>query len=83
MHKKPIRINFVTFAPVNAGVLFPGNKLFMKRIESIADFNAELFIRKHFSNLSGDDRMVRAMRSSVKDTIKKALEAYDISKFKQ
>jgi hypothetical protein len=55
----------------------------MKKIETIADFNAELFIRKHFSNLSENDRMVRAMRSSVRDTIKKALEAYDVAKFKQ
>ncbi len=55
----------------------------MKRIETIADFNAELFIRKHFSNLSNNDKMVRAMRSSVRDTIKKALEAYDVAKFKQ
>ncbi|MEZ5084488.1 MAG: hypothetical protein R2750_13745 [Bacteroidales bacterium] len=51
----------------------------MKRIESIADYNAELFIRKHFSNLSDRDRMVKVMRNSVKDTIKKALEAYDVS----
>lgn len=67
---------------VNAGNFFREKLTTMKRIESIADFNAELFIRKHFSNLSGDDKMVRAMRSSVRDTIKKALEAYDISKFK-
>ena len=51
----------------------------MKRIESIADYNAELFIRKHFSNLSDRDRMVKVMRNSVKDAIKKSLEAYDVS----
>lgn len=59
--------------------LFRENLTTMKRIESIADYNAELFIRKHFSNLSDRDRMVKVMRNSVKDTIKKALEAYDVS----
>lgn len=54
----------------------------MERIETIADFNADLFIRKHFSNLKDNDGMVRAMRSSVKETIQKALEAYDVSKSK-
>jgi hypothetical protein len=55
----------------------------MKRIDTIADFNADLFIRKHFSNLNNNDGMVKAMRSSVKDTIRKALEAYDVVKIKQ
>lgn len=55
----------------------------MKRIENIADYNAELFIKKHFSNLSDNDRMVKAMRSSVKDTIKRALTTYDVGRFKQ
>jgi hypothetical protein len=54
----------------------------MKKIETIADFNAELFIRKHFSNLNQKDRMVRAMRRSVKDTIKEALETYEIERIK-
>lgn len=54
----------------------------MKRIETIADFNADLFIRKHFSNLSDNDGMVKAMRSSVKETIRKALEAYDVARSK-
>ncbi|MCB2221065.1 MAG: hypothetical protein KQI35_11775 [Bacteroidetes bacterium] len=55
----------------------------MKRIENIADYNAELFIKKHFSNLSENDKMVRVMRSSIKDTIKRALETYDVGRFKQ
>ncbi len=54
----------------------------MKQIENIADVNAEQFIRKHFSNLNNKDRMVRAMRNSVKDTIKKALEAYELERVK-
>jgi len=54
----------------------------MKRIETIADFNAELFIRKHFSSLSTKDKMVIAMRNSVKDTITKSLEAYNMAKYK-
>ena len=58
---------------------FRENLTTMKRIESIADYNAELFIKKHFSNLSDRDRMVKVMRNSVRDTIKKALEAYDVS----
>ena len=55
----------------------------MKRIESIADFNAELFIKKHFSNLNDKDNVVRAMRNSVKETITRALEAYDMARVKQ
>jgi len=51
----------------------------MKQIENIADVNAEQFIRKHFSNLN---RMVRAMRNSIKDTIKKALETYELERVK-
>ncbi len=54
----------------------------MERIETIADFNADLFIRKHFSNLSHNDGMVKAMRSSIKETIRKALEAYDVARIK-
>ena len=50
----------------------------MKQIETIAEFNADLFIRKHFSNLSNKDRMVRAMRRSVKDTIKDAIKLYEL-----
>ncbi|NOX46496.1 MAG: hypothetical protein GXO89_05905 [Chlorobi bacterium] len=52
----------------------------MKKIENIADANAELFILKHFSNLSHKDRMVRAMRKSVKNTIKQALVSYELGK---
>jgi hypothetical protein len=55
----------------------------MKQIESIADFNADMFIRKHFSNLNENDNMVRAMKSSVKDTITKAIEAYSMARMKQ
>jgi len=55
----------------------------MERIENIVDYNAELFIKKHFSNLNENDKMVKAMRSSVKDTIKRALAAYDGGRFKQ
>ncbi len=55
----------------------------MKRIESIADFNAEQFIKKHFSNLNGNDNLVRAMRNSVKEQITRALEAYDMARVKQ
>jgi len=54
----------------------------MKQIESIADFNADMFIRKHFSNLNENDKMVKAMKSSVKDTIKKAIEAYSMARIK-
>lgn len=54
----------------------------MKQIENIADVNAEKFISKHFSNLNNKDRMVRAMRNSVKDTIKKALETYELERVK-
>jgi len=54
----------------------------MKQIESIADFNADMFIRKHFSNLNENDNMVKAMKSSVKDTITKAIEAYSMSRIK-
>jgi len=52
----------------------------MKKIDRIADSNAELFIRKHFSNLNHKDRMVRAMRKSVKNTIKQALVSYELGK---
>ena len=55
----------------------------MERIETIADFNADLFIRKHFSNLSDNDGMVKVMRSSIKETIKKALEAYDVARIRK
>ncbi len=55
-------------------------KTTMKKIENIADTNAELFILKHFSNLSHKDRMVRAMRKSVKNTIKQALVSYELGK---
>ena len=54
----------------------------MKRLETIADSNAELFIRKHFSNLSNKDRMVSAMRRIVKDTIRHALLAYELERAK-
>ncbi len=54
----------------------------MKQIESIADFNADMFIRKHFSNLNENDNMVKAMKSSVKDTITKAIEAYSMARIK-
>jgi hypothetical protein len=49
----------------------------MKTIKSIADNNAELFIKKHFAKLKPDDGMVVAIRKSVKETIQKALEAYE------
>jgi len=54
----------------------------MKQIENIADVNAEQFIRKHISKLNNKDRMVRAMRNSIKDTIKKALETYELERVK-
>jgi len=69
--------------PENLRAQFRVKLTTMKRIESIADFNAEQFVRKHFSNLSGNDNMVRAMRNSVKETITKALEAYDMARVKQ
>ena len=49
----------------------------MERIENIATVNAELFIKKHFSRLSERDGMVRALRNSIKDSIKKAIETYE------
>jgi hypothetical protein len=54
----------------------------MKRIETIADYNTEQFIKKHFSNLKNDDRMVVAMRNSVKEAIRKALVTYELEKIK-
>ncbi|MEZ5197084.1 MAG: hypothetical protein R2764_11950 [Bacteroidales bacterium] len=54
----------------------------MKQIETIADFNAELFIKKHFSNLNKRDRMVRAMRDSVRNTIKESLIRYELERIK-
>jgi hypothetical protein len=42
----------------------------MSNIENIANQNAEIFIKKHFAKLNRKDRMVRVMKSSVKDTIK-------------
>ncbi|MFU8844363.1 MAG: hypothetical protein ACNA7V_11210 [Bacteroidales bacterium] len=53
----------------------------MEQMETIADYNAEQFIKKHFSNLSKNDQMVRLLKRSVKDTIRKALETYDAGKF--
>ncbi len=46
-------------------------------IEDIADINAEIFIKKHFSRLSEKDRMVKALRDSIKESIRKALETYE------
>ncbi|MBN2175387.1 MAG: hypothetical protein JW731_14740 [Bacteroidales bacterium] len=54
----------------------------MKRIEIIADFNTEQFIKKHFSNLKHDDKMVMAIRNSVRETIRKALVTYELEKVK-
>lgn len=48
----------------------------MNKINRLAESNAELFIKKHFSNLNSKDKMVKAMRTSIEDTIKKALIAY-------
>jgi hypothetical protein len=48
----------------------------MNKINRLAETNAELFIKKHFSNLNSKDQMVKAMKTSVEDTIKQALLAY-------
>jgi hypothetical protein len=53
----------------------------MEQMETIADYNANQFMKKHFSNLRKNDKMVRLLKLSVKDTIKKALETYDAGKF--
>jgi hypothetical protein len=53
----------------------------MEQMETIADFNADQFMQKHFSNLSKKDKMVRLLKRSVKETIRKALETYDEGKF--
>jgi hypothetical protein len=53
----------------------------MEQMETIADFNADQFMQKHFSNLSKNDKMVRLLKRSVKETIRKALETYDAGKF--
>jgi hypothetical protein len=53
----------------------------MKQMETIADINADQFIQKHFSNLRKNDKMVRLLKRSVKETIKKALETYDAGRF--
>jgi hypothetical protein len=68
--------------PINIQIMFWKKLIIMKQIESIADFNADMFIRKHFSNLNENDKMVKAMKSSVKDTIKKAIEAYSMARIK-
>ena len=52
----------------------------MEKMESIADLTAELFIRKHFLNLDQRDRLVKVMRSSVKETIKEALLTYELER---
>ncbi len=54
----------------------------MSKIENIANQNAENFIKKHFAKLNHKDRMVRVMKSSVKDTIKQALIAYELERIK-
>ncbi len=54
----------------------------MSKIENIANKNAEIFIKKHFAKLNHKDRMVRVMKSSVKDTIKQALIAYELERIK-
>ncbi|GAB4328058.1 MAG: hypothetical protein Kow00127_20730 [Bacteroidales bacterium] len=48
----------------------------MKQIENIADYTAELFIKKHFSNLSENDQMVKIMRNSIKDSVRHAMSVY-------
>jgi hypothetical protein len=53
----------------------------MNQMETIADINADQFIQKHFSNLRKNDKMVRLLKRSVKETIKKALETYDAGRF--
>lgn len=52
----------------------------MDVIKIIADHNAELFIKKHFSKLKPNDGMVMAIHKSVKETILKALETYEAEK---
>lgn len=52
----------------------------MKNIENIAEFNAELFIRKHFSNINKKDVVVKTMKDSVRDLIKHALVSYEMQK---
>lgn len=53
----------------------------MEQMETIADVNADQFIQKHFSNLRKNDKMVRLLKRSIKETIQKALETYDAGKF--
>lgn len=53
----------------------------MEQMETIADVNADQFIQKHFSNLRKNDKMVRLLKRSIKETIRKALETYDAGKF--
>jgi len=52
----------------------------MDAIKIIADKNADLFIKKHFSKLKPNDGMVKAIHQSVKETILKALETYEAVK---
>ncbi len=54
----------------------------MSNIENIANQNAEIFIKKHFAKLNRKDRMVRVMKSSVKDTRKQAVIAYELERIK-
>jgi len=49
----------------------------MEKMESIADLTADLFIRKHFINLDQHDRLVKIMRTSVREIIKDALKKYE------
>ena len=50
----------------------------MEKMESIADLTADLFIRKHFINLDQQDRLVKIMRTSVREIIKDALKKYEL-----
>jgi len=52
----------------------------MKKIDSIAEFSAEMFVQKHFSALSKKDIVVKTMKESVKDTILQALIAFELQK---
>jgi hypothetical protein len=52
----------------------------MERMEAIADFTAEIFIKKHFIHLDQTDYLVMVMRSSVREAIKEALSSYASNK---
>lgn len=49
----------------------------MKKMEDIAERNAEFFIERHFSKLGDRDKLVMHMRKSVREIIKNALITYE------